>query len=664
MAGDLLGIGVSALLANQRVLNTIGHNIANVNTDGYTRQRVDLATRTPTPAANGFIGNGVNAIGVDRIYNQFVVDQVRRNVTAESELAAFSDLTRQIDDLLGDAEVGLSPSLQSFFNSLEELANDPASVPARQVVLSEAESLANRFEYMDSRLNDVQAQVNGQMRSAVAEINTIADAIAQLNQDIQLAEGIAGGQPANDLRDQRDLLVKELAEHTSVNVVEQENGAYNVFIGSGQSLVVGNQSFQLQTRTNALDPSTLDVWLGNATGGGQVNVTANLSGGAIGGLLGIQDEVLTPARNSLGRLAVSMSIAMNDQHQLGMDLNGSLGGLFFSDLTAQQALAGSNNDAATDYVLTSTVTDVGRLSTSDYRIDYNAGTYSVRRLSDDAVVATSGSPNIDLTATEGFAITGVGTSISDGDSFLLRPTNSAAREFGVALDSVDQIAAASPVRVGEATTATGGALNTGTGVIGAVEIVDASNAAFTTAPGALTPPLIVSFTGPSSYEIINADTSAVLDTGTYDPAVGEDLFPSSGSALDFGYRARITGNPAAGDQFVIEYNSGGTGDNRNALQLSGLRDELIMENGTASFQNSYAQFVAEVGTRSRQTDINLQAAQTLRQQAESAHQSISGVNLDEEAANLIKFQQAYQASAQVISVTSGLFQSLLFALRG
>jgi flagellar hook-associated protein 1 FlgK len=176
--------------------------------------------------------------------------------------------------------------------------------------------------------------------------------------------------------------------------------------------------------------------------------------------------------------------------------------------------------------------------------------------------------------------------------------------------------------------------------------------------------LIISFTGPTSYEIINADTSAVLDTGTYDPAVGEDLFPSEGSALDFGYRARITGNPAAGDQFVIEYNSGGTGDNRNALRLAGLRDEQVMENGTASFQNSYAQFVAEIGTRSRQTDINLQAAQTLRQQAESAHQSVSGVNLDEEAANLIKFQQAYQASAQVISVTSGLFQSLLFALRG
>jgi len=664
MAGDLLGIGVSALLANQRVLNTIGHNIANVNTEGYTRQRVDLATRIPTPAANGFIGNGVNVIGVDRVYNQFVVDQVRRNVSAESELAAFADLTRQIDDLLGDPEVGLAPSLQSFFNSLEGLANDPASAPARQVALSEAESLVNRFEYMDSRLSDIQSQVNGQMRSAVAEMNTIASAIAKLNEDIELAEGLASGQPANDLRDQRDLLVKQLAEHTSVNVVEQDNGAYNVFIGSGQSLVVGNQAFQLQTRTNALDPTTTDVWLGNASGGGQVNVTANLTGGAIGGLLAIQDEVLTPAQNTLGRVAVSVSVAMNEQHQLGMDLNNSLGGLFFADLTQQQALASSTNDAATDYVLTSTVTDVGRLSTSDYRIDYDAGTYTVRRLSDNVVVGSGVGPNIDLTSTEGFAISGVGTSISNGDSFILRPTNSAARDLEVVVGGIDRIAAAAPVRVGEATAANGGALNTGTGVIGSVEVLDTTNAAFTATPGQLTPPLLISFTGPNSYEIINADTSAVLDTGTYDPAVGEDLFPSENAALDFGYRARITGNPAAGDQFVIEYNSDGSGDNRNALLLAGLRDEPVMENGTASFQDSYAQFVADVGTRSRQTEINLQATSTLRQQAESAHESVSGVNLDEEAAKLIKFQQAYQASAQVISVTSGLFQSLLFALRG
>lgn len=646
--GDILGIGVSALLAFQRSLATTGHNISNVNTDGYSRQTVDLQTSNAQFASNGYIGTGVQIASVTRVYNEFLSNQVLTDNTANNRLTSYSQFTNQVNNLLADPNTGLSTGLQNFFGAIQDVANDPTSIPARQTMLSQAQSLVDRFHSLDGSLSSLSQGITTQLNSEVTTINSLAQSIAKVNNDIVIATGTAGGQPPNDLLDQRDNLIQQLSQHIGVTVTSQDNGAKNIFIGNGLNLVVGNQATTLSVTGNQYDPTQAEISL--STGAGSATVTNSLSGGTVGGLLDFRDQVLNPTRNALGRIAISMAQSINDQHHAGVTLNGQLGLDLFTSPTPQVQAASGNTGGAS---VSAQVSDVSALTADDYLLQYDGANYKLTNLTSNTTQTLGASGPFTVA---GLTITTSGAA-NAGDRFMIEPTRAAAAGLGLALSNPRDIAAAAPI-----VTSAAGA-NTGTGSISAGAVTDITNAAFATA-GALTPPISIKFTSPTTYQIINTSSNAVLDTGTYSPGTGKDIFPSDNLALDYGYQVHITGSPATGDSFAVDYNTGGTGDNRNALALASLQTKGVLDAGATSYTQANGQLVAKVGTQSSTAQNNLSAQGALLAQAKSQQASVSGVNLDEEAANMLKFQQAYQAAAQVISIGSSLFNTLLGAVKG
>ncbi len=473
MASGILGVATSGLLAFQRSLTTTGHNIANVNTEGYSRQGVELGVRTPQATGAGFIGKGVDVTAINRSYDSFLTQQVRSSSSSYSELDGYYQLASQVDNFIANENTGMSGALQDFFNSVQEVADDPTSIPARQVMLSEANILTDRFNALSSRFTELQTQVNRATEGSVSDINNLATSIAELNKKIVIAYGSSGGSAPNDLLDQRDHLITQLSEKIDVSTVPQQDGALNVFIGNGQTLVMATTAGQLSTQPNAADPTQLDVMF-SIGGSGLVNISQNITGGELGGTARFRNEILTPAVAALDDIAAQLANDFNTQHALGWDLNGTAGGDLFTVPAA-----------------------VPPASTAGY-----------------------------------------------------------ARSMGVLITDPAEIAA-----------------------------------------------------------------SGVNTAG------------------------------------------GAVGNNTNALALTDLQTANTMLAGTASFHDAYGRIVADVGSKTHAAGVNQAAQKGLLDHSISARDSLSGVNLDEEAANLLKFQQAYQASAQVISVTNTLFDTLIGSFR-
>lgn len=632
---DLLNTGLSALTAMQRALATTSNNIANVNTDGYSRQRVEFANRAPELTGSGYIGAGVDASAVRRIFDGFVQGRVNAGTSSYQREQAYLELAVQVDDLLADSEAGLSPGLQSFFDSVQQLANDPTSVAGRQVMLTEAEVLVDRFNYLDERLDDLTATVNSQLRNYVREVNSLADSIAQLNVEIVREYARGSGQPPNDLLDQRDTLVTKLSEFVKVSTLEQDDGALNVFIGTGQTLVVGADTTRLSVQPLGTDLDRLDIAYQPASGT-PVAVTNLISGGKLGGVLAFREQVLDQSRNALGRIAVGMATVFNEQHREGMTLDGQVNTDFF--IVPQPTVypqATNASSLAVDFA------DVGRLTTEDYELRYDGANWALTRLRDGQAVSLTGTG----TPADPFLADGLSLVVSGapaaGDYYLIRPTRLAAQDIAVTVDNVRHIAAAGAVYA-EAATA-----NAGDATISPAQVLDPSD------PNLLATVSLV-FDSPTTYQINGA---------------GPSIAYTSGADIDLnGWRVQIEGTPQAGDSFTLRSNAGGVGDNRNALALAELQNAFTLEAGSAgspttSFAGAYEQLVARVGTNTRAAQYNASAQESLLQQAQAQRESISGVNLDEEAANLLRFQQAYQAAAQMVAVADTLFQTLLGAVR-
>ena len=652
-SGDLFSIGTSGLLAFQRSLNTISHNIANVNTEGYSRQSVQLATKPPQANGYGFSGNGVETTTIRRSYDAFVESSLRSSTSATAEFEAFHALASQLDNVLASSDVGISASLQRFFDSVQDVADTPSSSSARQVMFSEGQQLASQFNELASWIESVRGQVNNELQSGVDQINQYSQAIADLNQSIVIEQGRAG-QPANDLLDQRDTLIKKMSELVSVTTLQQDDGSVNVLVGTGQVLVRGNTATSLTVIQEAGDPKQLGIAVqGNA--GVLVPVTNQVSGGRIGGVINFRDQMLDQASNSLGLTAIGIGNFVNEQHRRGMDLDGVLGLDYFS--VAQPQVLAVAGDASNVSV---TFDDVSQLSNADYKLQFDAGSWTLsNKLTGQSITMTGTGTAADPFIAEGVSIE-ITAAPANGDTYLLRPTRTGAMDIQMVLANSRQIAAAAPVRSAAASA------NTGTGVITAGTVTDIDNAVFQSTAGQLTPPVLVRFTTGTSYDIYdntNPASPALLEAGiAYDPATGGELFPTPGG-LDHGYRMHLSGAPAVGDEFSTEYNTGGIGDNRNALLLAGLATDKLMYGGSASITDSYNKLVADVGTSTRQAEINSLAQQRILDQTMATRESISGVNLDEEAANLVRYQQAYQAAAQVIATAETLFDTLLNAVR-
>jgi len=626
---SLLNTSLTGMLAFQRALETTGHNIANANTPGYSRQVAEFSTRLGSGSGAGYIGGGTQITTIKRIYDQMLGEQLRTTTTSHARFEQLNTLATRIDSLLADPQTGLSSGMQSFFNSVQDLANDPSSVPIRQAVLGEADGIVQRFDTLNTRLQEIDGEVNQRIRVAVDDINRLATEIGEINGEIALAQGRVG-QPPNDLLDQRDRLVMQMAEQISVTTVAQDDGSLNVFMGSGQPLVTGENVKLLAVRGSEFDPSRLQITYEGT--GGSTPLDSSLTGGAIGGLIEFRSEMLDPARQSLGETALALTIQFNEQHRSGMDLRGALGADFFG-IDPPTILASGNNTGTGSAA--AAVTDLGAISGADYVLNYDGAAYSLSRADTGQPVAMTGTGTpADPFVADGLSISVAGAPAA-GDQLLIRPTRDVAGSVRRVLDDPQAIAMALPVRVSSAAT------NIGDGEIGGATVLDRND------PNFLTPALIA-FTGPTTYSINGA---------------GAFAYTSGDPILVNGSSFEITGAPGTGDTFSLEPNFGATGDNGNGLSLASVQAEQVLANGSVSINESYGQLIASVGGATRQVQSGLEAQSVILANTEEAFDSKSGVNLDEEAANLIRYQQAYQAVAQVVAVTSTLFDTLLSATR-
>ena len=626
---NLLSTSLSGMLAFQRAIEMTGHNIANANTPGYSRQVAEFTTRIGQNLGNGYVGGGTQVTTIKRIYDQMLGDQLRASTTGQARFGILDSLATRIDNLLADPDTGLNTGLQGFFNSVQDLANDPASIPARRAMLGEADGIVQRFIALDGRLEEIEREVNNRIGESVAEINQLAAAIADVNDRIVLAQGRTG-QPPNDLLDRRDLLVRELSAHVSVSTAMQDDGSLNVFIASGQPLVAGAEALELGVRGSEFDPTRAEVVYRGASGEGKLD--SRHIGGGLGGLLDFRGEILDPTRQSLGETALALTMRFNEQHASGMDLTGSLGAEFFGIDGPAVLHSDGNTGSGT---ATAAVGDIAALTGNDYVLEYDGADYTLLDAATGQQVAMSGAgTGADPFTAAGMEIT-VGGTPAAGDRILISPVGRVAGSIRALLSDPRSIAMASPVR----TQSAGG--NGGDATVSPATVTDRTD------PGLLSTSVI---------EFTDADTYSINGAGAFPYTSGEDISIN-------GVTFTLSGTPMAGDQFTVEANTGASGDNSNGLKLADIQTDGVLDGGTVSINENYGQLVAAVGGATHQIKSNLEAQNVILANAEDAQLSTSGVNLDEEAANLIRYQQAYHAAAQIVSVANSLFDSLLAATR-
>ena len=722
MASDLLGIGISGLNASQRGLATTGHNIANANTPGFSRQRTELIARPPQGFGDGFIGTGVEVNTVARIFNTFLVDQVRTTTASASQLDRFHSLSQQVDRLLANPSSGLTPSLSGFFSAIHQLADDPSSIPARQVLLGEADTLVNRFHSLDQQLRDIRRNTDGELRAIVAEINTLSGQVGELNKRIGLVQANAAGNAPNDLLDQRDEIIRQLSARIGVSVFADGGGNINVTIGGGQALVVGTTVASLEVVPNGFDPTRSEI--AYTVSGTTAIISDLLDGGELTGVLGFRREVLDPAQDALGRVAMGVAAQTNTQHHLGVDLDGLLGGDFFNTLPTASPTVLSNSANTGSAAISASITDVGLVADTEYRLDRSGANHTLTRLVDNTVFTLTTFPGGAQTV-DGITLSLASGAIADGDSFLIQPVRNAARDIAVLVNHPRAIAAGAPVRTAASLA------NTGSGLISAGVVSSPDNVVSVNFTSATTFDVIdgtsgdtlatgvtfvaggpIAFNGWSvsisgapnngdSFAIDHSVTavnpantgSGIITTATVSPpdpnltdpvtitfgappntftvtgaTVGSPTVSvpyTSGDPISFnGWTVEISGVPTAGDTFTVGPNTNGVGDNRNAVLLANLQNTTTLESRRATFGEAYGRLVAQVGTTTQRSGANATAQSVLLEQVVEQRDSVSGVNLDEEAANLLRLQQSYEASARVIAIANEIFNTLISTVGG
>ncbi|MEM1440239.1 MAG: flagellar hook-associated protein FlgK [Pseudomonadota bacterium] len=624
---SILGIGTSALSAFRRSLDTVGQNIANANTPGYNRQRVQLSARSPQFSGVGFFGRGVEINSVERYYNAFLDNQVRNAGSSASRFETLAGFGGRVDDLLADPLAGLAPALSSFYAAVQDFSLDPATPASRGALFAEAESLVARFQSLDDQLAAVSEETSQAVAQTVSEINQLSTSIADLNQRIVTA---GTQRPPNDLLDERDQLVRELTRLVDVTVTEENNGSINVFVGNGQTLVIGGETFELEVQPSEFDPNRNEVIYRGL--GGDTPLRDILKGGQIGGLFEFQNTILDPTRRALGASAVAVAQTLNEQNALGLDANGNLGGDIFATGPARGTPSALNSGTGDISVV---VEDVGQVPQAGYRFLFDGTNYRLFRDDTGAELTLSGTgTGADPFRADGLAITVSGTPAA-GDTFEVEPVLDAISGLSVVASDPGAFAAAGPTR-------------------GSADLNNLSDASIDngvpldTSDPDFFATSVIEFTGPNTYSVNGAGSFA------FTPG---DTITLNGSAYT------LTGSPATGDRFTVERNTNAAGDNRNALALGATRDAGVLASGSQSVSQAYASLVATVGSRTRLAENTADAQAIVLQSAETRRLEESGVNLDEEAAELIRFQQAYQAAAEVISVAGDLFDTLLAATR-
>ncbi len=626
---DLLSNGASALLTFQRALSTTSQNIANVNTEGYSRQRVNLESVVSDPNQRLQVGSGVTVTNIERMQDEFATAQVLQTTSAYARHQTHLDMANQIDSFMADDALSLTPALNRFYDAIQDANSDPASLANREIIIEQASSLSTRFRGMQQQLDGLQEEVNNRLSTSVTNVNDISSSIAEINAQIITRNGITHGQTANSLLDQRDQLIVELSELADIRTQVQEDGAMNVYAGNGMALVVGADAQQLRIAQDTDTPGQLEIEIDVGTNWQPVGTL--LQGGSIGGLRDFERDTLSKTMHEVGRLALVLANSINEQHKQGIDLQGNNGTNIFSsgnpEVMSSSLNTGSGNVAAI-------ISDVNSLEASDYRIRFDGSGYTTTRVSDGQ--QTTGTLPMTIDGIE-LSVSGVP---STGDTFIVSPTRRAAAYIDNTLTSADALALASPLSTSSSID------NIGTARLELSAIPDPQN------PNLKNSVEIV-FTDNSTFDVLDTSNGSTLATGqTYTP----------GSSVQFnGWEITISGTASAGDVHQVDAASSNNGSNGNGLALAGLQTALTIA-GNQSINDTYGSLVSSVGGQNRSLQTRSLALENLNTNALERQQSVQGVNLDEEAVNLSRYQQAYQASAQIIATADTLFQTVLNAV--
>ncbi|HBN53521.1 MAG TPA: flagellar hook-associated protein FlgK [Stenotrophomonas sp.] len=624
---SVLSTGSSALIAFQRALATVSHNVANIKTDGYSRQKVDFATRNPTDVGYGDVGNGTKITDIRRVADQLAISRLLDSSGELARLKQLSGLADRVDALFSDSATNLNGIWSNFFDSVSGLSANAAGAADRRSMLDNANGLVNRFKQLTGHLDSLGHEVNNGLIAGASEINRLATEIAQINSAI----GSDANRAAPDLLDRRDQLISQLVGYTGGTAVIQDGGIMNVYSAGGHALVVGSTASQVTTVADPFQPERLQLAL--RTLGQTIALDGKALGGSIGGLIEFRDTVLTPAQAELGRIAVGLTQAFNESHREGMDLYGDMGADFFA-LAPPKVAAHSGNNSASTATVAASYGDTTKLDGQNLQLRFDGSNWVATRTDTGAPVSMTGSG----TALDPFVVNGielvVGGTPALNDRFLVQPTAAAVNGLSVAITDPSRIAAANPVRV----KADMG--NIGTGVAGRLDVTDATDAALL---------------NPASIDFIDADHYTIDGLGPYAYTPGQTISANGWSLV-------LDGKPAAGDTFTVSRTPAGSSDNGNASRLAKVEDAKALNGGTVTLNGALGGLTTQVGAAARAADYSLQAQQVINENAQATRDSVSGVNLDEEAADMLRLQQAYQAASQLISTADTMFQSILRAV--
>jgi len=679
---NLISIGLSGLAASQAALSTTGNNITNVSTAGYSRESVMTTASNLQNIGVGYLGTGTTISDVRRIYNSYMDTQLQTSTALASDATAYSTQASSVDTLLSDSSTGISSVLTSFFSAVQTASATPSDVSARQALLTQASTLSNRFNAISTQLTQQNDSINSELTTVSTQVNKLSSSIADLNKQITAMTGT--GTTPNSLLDQRNEDVRSLNELVGVTV-QQRDGNYDVYLGSGQALVNGTTANTLTAAASTADKSQYALTVNYQSYSS--DVTSVVTGGELGGLLRFRSDVLNPAMSDLGRTAIVASDAINTQLAQGVDLNGNFGTSVFSDINSTTAMAdrssASSKNSAGSGNLNVSISDSSALTTDDYTVKFSSGTaYTVTRSDGSAMgsydLSTTPAPTID-----GFTLALNGGGLAAGDTFKVSPTRSGAADMSTTLTDANKIALASPLA---STTSSG---NVGSSAMTQPVLTDSVDIYDSTAQSDLqtgiknSTPIKLVFgtagTGTQGYSVYSSDGTPI-GTGTVVPgqsntlnisvpmvdASGNKILDSSGTQKTFTFQTTVSGTASANDSYSVSFNSSGVSDNRNATSLLGLQTKATVGinsgNAGMTLTSAYASLVETVGAKASQATIDTTATTAVLTQAKANRDSVSGVNLDDEAANLVKFQQYYTASSQIIKTAQDIFSTLINAL--
>lgn len=680
---SLLSIGMSGLNASQGSLSVLSNNIANANTSGYSRQQTTQNASASNPYGGVFIGNGTTLADVRRVYNEFLDAAYQNSTALNNDAKAYSSQASAIDKTLSDKTTGMSSVLSAFFAAVQTSAANPSDVSARQVLLTSAQTLSNRFNSISTQLNQQKESINGQLKTMSDQVNQLTSSIASLNKQITQAQGSSNSAPAN-LLDARNEAVRSLNELVGVTAVEK-NGVFSVSTGTGQSLVLGDQSNSISAVPSASDPSQYTIQL-NAGGGTSVDLGNVLSGGSIGGLLRYRSDALMPAINDLGRIAIVTADAVNSQLGQGLDLNGDFGSSLFKDINSAAAIAqrsvGSGNNSTGSGNLNVSISDTSKLTTYDYKVTFTSGNnYTVMR-SDGKSMGAFDTTTTPPPVIDGFtlALDGKGP-MAAGDSFKVSPTANGATSIGTDLKDANKIAFAGPL-LGE-----GSKTNEGTGTFTPPTLTlpidihgGADTAQLRTGIEHSMPVKMVfgkpATDGTQTYTVNDAQgnpigTGSIIPGQSNNITINVPMRDANGAlvvpAKSFKFDTTVGGAPADGDSTTFSFNASGKSDNRNAQALLDLQTKATVgladgSGGGVSLVAANSRLVSTVGAKAASAITDTTATGALLKANQDARNSVSQVNLDEEAGDMIKFQQYYTASSQIIKAAQETFSTLINSL--